>query len=402
MIVAPDTRGSAHLDLARGIAALAVFVGHARNLFLVDYPEVSPKKSATQVLYAATTFGHQAVIVFFVLSGFFITTSVARQSDRWSWTSYLIDRLCRLHIVLVPALLATAAWDWAGMHAGGNRAIYDGTADNAVVTWPVAQRLDAFHFGVNFCYSQTIFAPPFGSNGPLWSLAYEFWYYTLFPAILLTFRGQSWAGRLAHAALAVLVAWLVGPAILLLFPAWLVGSAIRYAPPLGLPGWAVRLATWFAGAGIAAALLAIASRVVGRGLTADYLLAGAFGLWVYLAAHDGRPAEAARAWRAYARFAAWLAGFSYTLYLVHVPVLVFARSQLVAGSRWQPSSASLGCLAVLLLGVVVYAWLFSLLTERHTARMRRLCRHVFRLERREPARPELAGLTIAGTSAGTR
>jgi hypothetical protein len=37
---------------------------------------------------------------------------------------------------------------------------------------------------VNAFFLQTIAGPTFGSNGPLWSLAYEWWYYVLFPLVL--------------------------------------------------------------------------------------------------------------------------------------------------------------------------------------------------------------------------
>lgn len=71
-------RTSTHLDLIRGLSALAVMSGH------------------------------EAVMVFFVLSGFFIGTSVLEsfRERRWSWRAYLINRLTRLQLVLVPASLA--------------------------------------------------------------------------------------------------------------------------------------------------------------------------------------------------------------------------------------------------------------------------------------------------------
>ena len=50
----------------------------------------------------------------------------------------------------------------------------------------------------------------FGSNGPLWSLAFEFWYYLWFPALWLLWRRQpSW--MLATLA----VGWFAPPMALL-------------------------------------------------------------------------------------------------------------------------------------------------------------------------------------------
>ena len=53
--------------------------------------------------------GYQAVMVFFVLSGYFISSTVLRSinENRWSWSDYLIKRVTRLWIVLIPALVLT-------------------------------------------------------------------------------------------------------------------------------------------------------------------------------------------------------------------------------------------------------------------------------------------------------
>src|ERR1035441_502485 len=61
--------------------------------------------------------------------------------------------------------------------------------------------LPAF-FG-NLFFLQSVVSPVFGSNGPLWSLSYEFWYYILFPVLMIA--ATSWAGvrsRLLYLGLA--------------------------------------------------------------------------------------------------------------------------------------------------------------------------------------------------------
>ncbi len=69
-------RTSIHLDAIRGVSALAVMLYHLRGLFFVDYPFLTNKTLFWKALYAVTGYGHQAVIVFFVLSGYFIGASV--------------------------------------------------------------------------------------------------------------------------------------------------------------------------------------------------------------------------------------------------------------------------------------------------------------------------------------
>ena len=110
-------RASAHLDMVRGTAALAVMLGHVRALFFVDYSHLLTRNSLVGGAYLLTSLGHQAVLVFFVLSGFFISRSVldSFRKSRWSWKIFLVNRLTRLLLVLVPGLLLCALWDRIGM-----------------------------------------------------------------------------------------------------------------------------------------------------------------------------------------------------------------------------------------------------------------------------------------------
>ena len=56
------------MDLFRTAAALIVVISHARDVVMADYDGAI----AYAPFYAATGFGHSGVIVFFVLSGFWI------------------------------------------------------------------------------------------------------------------------------------------------------------------------------------------------------------------------------------------------------------------------------------------------------------------------------------------
>ena len=61
-----------------------------------------------------------------------------------------------------------------------------------------------------------------GSNGPFWSLSYEFLYYMIFGSIMLL---PSLKSKLIGVLLWILIA---GPKILLLFPRWLIGCLAYY------------------------------------------------------------------------------------------------------------------------------------------------------------------------------
>ena len=114
------SKASVLLDLVRALAALLVLVEHWRNLFFIDYPQIQAHRAAFAPVYLLTSAGHQAVVIFFVLSGYLISGSVFRTLDRnnWSWQTYLVHRLLRLWIVLIPGLLLCALWDAIGIHSG--------------------------------------------------------------------------------------------------------------------------------------------------------------------------------------------------------------------------------------------------------------------------------------------
>src|ERR1700722_6088811 len=102
-----STVASVLLDALRGVAALLVCIDHWRYLLFIDYPQLTFHRKLLFLPYAMCTMGHQAVVVFFVLSGYLVGGHVlrARETGRWSWSVYLIQRGVRLWPVLVPAVV---------------------------------------------------------------------------------------------------------------------------------------------------------------------------------------------------------------------------------------------------------------------------------------------------------
>ena len=104
---------SALLNACRWGAALLVVLGHARHLILIDYNHVEYKNIFIKGLYFITGLGHEAVVVFFVISGFLVGGLTLRKwSTQISYKDYFAARFSRIYSVLVPALIVGAGLDW--------------------------------------------------------------------------------------------------------------------------------------------------------------------------------------------------------------------------------------------------------------------------------------------------
>ncbi len=391
---APPSRASPklvdpHLNAARAIAAITVVVDHVRNLLFVDAPDLGPHAGGAAVLvYALTGFGHQAVMVFFVLSGYLVGGSVLQAWRRgsWSWSEYLVRRLSRLWTVLIPALALCAAVDSAGMWLLGTHNLYGGHGSSGqdVIEYAVGSTLSPAVLLGNALFLQTVRAPVYGSDAALWSLANEFWYYLLFPlAVGALGMNRRAVGRLAAAAAAVAILVLVGPGIGIYFVVWLLGAALAAisiwrAALLG-PGSRVPLLAVGAG-GLAAALGLARSHHLGSALLSDAAVGVSFTILLAgLLCRRRRQPERGTMGELYSFMCGQVADRSYTLYLVHLPPLVLAAAWLAPASRWRPDAPHLGIAAATVGVIGLYTLVISEVTERRTDRVRDWVRRHLRL-----------------------
>ena len=345
-----DRRQILSFDALRAVAALLVMSSHVRDVFLTGWrPGFGV---GAWLLYELTSFGHPAVMVFFVLSGFWITKVVVERQEAgtFNWGDYLLDRLSRLWLVLLPALLLGAVADTITFHVlhfpppgFGAQSIPADVQTHLSPTW----------FAANALFLQGLFAPAFGSNGPLWSLTNEFWYYLWFPALHMAMTRRRIT---VPAVLALLTAMVFRP-LLPGFVCWLCGSALymasrRYAAPKGWPA----LLAW-----IPFLVLFVVDRPTDSWLR-DIALAVAAVL----------PFWQAMGWsfRRGEALAAYGAGSSFSLYVIHFPLLALTAGAVGLHERLRPTVATMAGCIVLGTALTLAAWAFSQLTERHTRRVR--------------------------------
>ena len=371
----PEGSPSVHLDALRGFAAFSVLLNHWRDAFFLDYRFLPHHDVLTAAAYLISGLGHQWVIVFFVMSGYLVGGSVLRSvsAGKWSWRGYLLARMTRLYIVLLPALLLGGALDWIGMHMAGTEAIYGGRSGmhalvvnvHSTLTWPNL-------FG-NALFLQTTDFPAaighaistFGTNGPLWSLSNEFWYYIAFPVAVLLFAGNR-RGWMRLACLLSLIAWslFVGREIALLGIPWLMGVLIGYLPAFPAQGRAMRVVAVGTSLLLLGAGLVLDKRL--GSLAGDLVLGAIVALLIWVILHCAKGTLP----HAYVRIARRSARSSYTLYLVHLPLLILIKASLHLSRNlpgWHTLVLSIGVMLILLL----YAQLVYQVFERNTDSLRK-------------------------------
>lgn len=346
---------SIYLDLVRFLAAILVLLSH------FAYPRFTDGDYLT---IRTLNLGSDAVVVFFVLSGLVIASAAERDG---SAGRFAFRRATRLLSVVAPALAITLLFDSFG--AWLNPAAYDGWWYNAVEAWEVLL------YGLSFSNEWSFAAIRLGTNGPFWSLSYEAGYYLLFGAAIFT---SGWR----RVALLAGLALLVGSRILLLMPVWVfgvlvwrviaagrgadtsrrlslalaIGCPVVYAVALavGLPGMLMDLTQTLATHYQVYPTLRFSDEFLWNTLIGALVAYQFIGMVPLLAqATFGRLGISIR----------WLAGASFSIYVIHYPALQLVDAAL-------PETLPLRHL-VLLASVLAICFLFAQLFERRLSDMRR-------------------------------
>jgi peptidoglycan/LPS O-acetylase OafA/YrhL len=369
-----------NLDLVRGLSALLVMLGHLRGFIFQDFGELNNAGPLAKGFYFATGLGHQAVMVFFVLSGYFVGGSVISGliKGRFSWGAYARARLTRLWMVLLPALLLTLAIDSLG--SSWNPGAYGGELSSRFMSGPSLLRpasYDVKTFVGNLGFLQNVLVPVYGTNGPLWSLANEFWYYVLFPLIAVAMaRLSGMRGRVFAVVQAILFALIVSwlPVGLLMGGLiWLMGAVVWWVL------WKNQQLNQSKGAALISFFRGWVWRVVGGVIFLGTLVASKTDSWI---GSDFAVGTAFAFWLVSLpgglSFPAWirrvvtgLSEISYTLYVVHFSLLFFVAAVVLKGRQFPANGEGylwFGGLAAAVLAISVALWW---LFERNTDHVRR-------------------------------
>lgn len=339
------------LDGVRALAAFFVVLHHSWLMTVGGYPGNNGPWFTDWLVY-----GHLAVSVFIVVSGYSLCLSPSRYSMRLrsGGRGFLRRRFWRIVPPYWAALVIAALLIQYGLYAPAD-----------------SQAFGARDFAVHFLLLQDAIGNT-SPNGAFWSIAVEWHIYFLFPLILLGFRRFGIKVVLPATAALVIGQHLLGQVV----PA--VGALNRFTPAYLVLFMAGASAAWLVQRrqggreGLVSAVLLGAAAAVyliaaGSEQTVDTyfwvdLVVGAATASLFAALGQGR----LRWMGAFLalRPLAFLGSFAFSLYLIHAPVLAMLTAYVIKPSGLAGID---GLNLLLLLGCpasVAVAYLFFLAFER--------------------------------------
>jgi peptidoglycan/LPS O-acetylase OafA/YrhL len=306
-VLAPEMALSHFLNFSRAVAAFLVLLFHIRTTLVVPYEELDVHNWMAKGTYAISTFGHDAVIIFFVLSGYLVGGAALRidVTTSHAFRLYGIDRAVRIG----PVLIATTIFSAALQH---------------VAPLPACSDTPLTLIG-NALALQNFLVRPLCNNLPLWSISNEVVYYFAFPVMLAAWSRAisiwlviSLACVMLIGILSLNLAPLDDTNIVLDCPFWLIGAALWFLPDIS-PRW-----RWLALSLVAAALL-FGRFEISRSYFwfRDLFLAATFSYLLVTFRNQPMPQSGIRAAVAgrVAECSRWLADFSFSLYVTHYPLI---------------------------------------------------------------------------------
>ena len=370
-----------HIGALRGLSALAVVLVHAFEIYNLGLPDIGDgtgglTDSAMHVLIRSLyewffQLGALAVPIFIMLSGYSLMIPVARSDQSMRTPQHLrtffVRRVRRIlppyYVAMALSLLIIAVVPSMGTPANvyWDRALRDLGAMNIVAHLLLVHNL-------NGDWGSAI-------NPPFWSLPIEWQIYFLFPLLVLLWRRLGLMMMFLLTSIYVAIPSVFGIVLLpftnvsfvLLFAIGMAGAMINFAPGAfelrlrnQLPWWRLALA------GLLVLFVMQLGRIAfGLPIRLMSLVAGMAILALVVACtKDQLSGRETRIGRALSHSSlTWLGLFSYSLYLVHMPIL----AMFAAAARALSLSTTMSYLLVLLVGIPVallLAYGFHLVFER--------------------------------------
>ena len=303
---------SVYLDLLRLVAALGVFIGHSRQMLAPSIPVILGGNAS------------QSVAIFFVLSGLVIAFVVdVKEKD---WRPYARARALRMYSVTILALVITLLVDHIGLglSAGTYSASRNFNANTSLT--------DVFTY-LSFTHEVWWQHRWVGSNEAFWSLGYEVPYYFIFGLATFAPKYIRWLA-------VALVCAAIGPRVIAYFPLWFLGVWYyrRFMKGSGSNDISrSKGMILFVGSIVLYGIVRFVIRVpiynifIWKGLESaaiSWLHFHAVGVCVLLNLLGFQALTREKdIWSAKAvQIIRWTAGGSFTLYLVHQPLMLFASA----------------------------------------------------------------------------
>lgn len=336
--------------MLRGLAALGVLIFHARVALWVGWREIQARPADFSALdrllawlSAPAPFLGAGVMLFFVVSGFCVHQPVQGATAPPSWREFLVRRLRRVYppylAALGVSLLAGVALDAGRQHGLASAFMvqnYTGAASVSALSSQVT------------------------TNPSLWSLPVEIEFYLLYPLFWWAAARLGWRvtlGAVAAVSSLALAAWAGGLRLLdgnfaFYWLVWCSGAWLRERHSGGNlphPGLVANLAACAALAGG----IALTLRPVGP-LAAWCWGAASFWLvWRSITAPLALPGWLSSTLRTAGRW-------SYSLYLLHFPLLLLLGAAWVAAFGAKPANFAVtlaGCAVVLGPVMLFHRWI---------------------------------------------
>lgn len=335
------------LDTFRFVAAFMVLICHARHDMFVDYGQLPScdKGLVTQVFYLLTRLGNEAVVIFFIISGFLVGGRGIERilvSD-FKVKDYIVDRTVRIGIPLCTSILfcifvyVLLDMKFSYLAAIGNLFSLQGVlVDNLI--------------------------------SPFWSLSYEVWFYILLLAFALSAK-KHFSGLILM-LITCLVFLKLSPEYLLI---WLLGAFAYLCRPLKYNRYvlivsAILMITFALLSNMAAESESVKMPLVLNRSVCRLLMSLAVAVFIQqiiLCVPQTSIAKRINKWGGY------LADFSYTLYLSHRITLLLVFRYLFEKDEGTMCFNDIIAYIIILLICISVSYGFYYFTERHTGKVKR-------------------------------